>query len=204
MAVIYDYIAIAKYSLEEKNFKSPAITSKVATPRPIREWEYKIPTPDNYPLLNSFKIDKEGLYQIDFELSAKPKSTLEISVNYAKLSNVNFVYNPNKSKYSVALIMLKKGTHSISIDSAEEIPLKSISVTPVSNPDSIKFFNNYEANQYGYLRAFLGNRRDDGQEFEPLPEILKVDAPLDSPQVLEFHCHIDDYPLPAYDENNKN
>ena len=204
MAILYDDQPLAQYSEKENKYLNTSLHVTVGKARPINDWEYKIPKAVNYPLVHTFDIKHKGIYQVDFELSAKPQSGLDIQLNHAKLSNVVFNYLPTVKNYSVGLIQLKKGQHSINIDSVYDIPLKSISITPVTDAESLKVFHTHNASQYAYLRAFIGSRRDDGQEYDPLPEIIKIDAPLDKPQIIEFHCHIEDYPLPAYDKDNKN
>ena len=168
------------------------------------EGEYNIPTPTHFELKRSFDIAKDGLYQVDIDLTAKPAATMNFSINQSLLEKVSFKYNEKTKTYSTVLVQLSKGRHLLKILAKQEMPIARISFAPVKNPAALAAFAKHQDSQYGYLRAFIGNRRDDGQELQALKQISKVTAPLNNPQTIEFTTHIDDYPLPAHDPTNKN
>ena len=203
IAILAGKNAKAKFSTKENNFTKPSLSLKASTPRPIKEGEYHIPQPTDYSIKKSFQITDSGLYQIDLKLSAKLDSGLDLTVNNSQLPNLKFKFN-SVGFYSTALVELQKGPQTLKLLSKSEIPVSDIAVTKISDATTLNSFNDIQKEKYGYLRAFIGNRRDDGQEFKATKEIFKIDAPLSAPQLIEFNVQMDDFPLPAYDPKNKN
>jgi mono/diheme cytochrome c family protein len=54
-----------------------------------------------------------------------------------------------------------------------------------------------------WLRAFAGNRLDDGIEYATFDEPRRVDAPPGKPQVIELHGRLENLPLPVVDPNDR-
>ena len=203
IATAYYKKARARFSTKENAFEKKSISQKVASPRPVKEGEYHVPQPTNFTVKRGFTIKENGLYQIDFKLSQKLKNGLDLTVNSSIVKNLKYKFK-SAGNYSTALVELQKGSHILELLSKGEIPVSEISFTKVNSTEATELFTAYQSEQYGYLRAFIGNRRDDGQEFLATKDIFKVDAPLYKPQLIEFNLQMDDFPLPAYDPKNKN
>jgi mono/diheme cytochrome c family protein len=54
-----------------------------------------------------------------------------------------------------------------------------------------------------WLRAFVGNRLDDGMEYATFAEPRRVDAPPGKPQVIEFRGRLENFPVPVVDPEDK-
>ncbi|WDE97902.1 DUF1592 domain-containing protein [Lentisphaera profundi] len=205
LAMVYKKNTIAKFNDKTGTFTGDALAFNISPARAIKEGEYELPKPIDHTINHSFSLaDEGGLYQVELKLQKKPSSGINIHINNAAIKNVNFSYKDDKKIYAAGLIKLSKGHQHLHIYSRHDIPVSDVLLTKVSNLQTVQEFNEYSQNQYSYLRPYIGNRRDDGQEFRIVEQIQKVNAPLDSPQVYEFTTFIDDYPLPAYDPTNKN
>lgn len=54
-----------------------------------------------------------------------------------------------------------------------------------------------------WLRAFAGNRLDDGMEYATFDRPRRIDAPPGEPQVIEFRGRLENLPLPIVDPEDK-
>jgi mono/diheme cytochrome c family protein len=54
-----------------------------------------------------------------------------------------------------------------------------------------------------WLRAYLGNRLDDGMEYATFDRPRRVDAPPGKPQVIEFRGRLENLPAPVVDPEDK-
>lgn len=197
--------AVAEYNAKQGKFKGQVLVSKVPQARPIKDGEYEMPQPIHHTINHGFEHKgAAGVYQLDLVMKSKPEASLTVHVNTAAIKNINYNFKEDQSQYSVGLIELHPGQKHLHIYSRSEIPVEKVILTPVSNKEQLANYKTYNESQYAYLRPFIGNRRDDGQEFRPLKEIKKISAPLHAPETYEFTTYIEDYPLPAYDSKNKN
>ena len=205
LAIEYKQNAVAKYNSKLGKFTGKVITAKTNYVRPINEGEYEMPKPIHHTINHGFDFKGElGVYQLDLVLSEKNQAGLNVHINTAAVKNLNYNFKEGQHQYSAGLIELNPGQKHLHIYSRAEIPVQKVIITKVSDEHNLAQYKEYNDNQYAYLRPFIGNRRDDGQEFRPLKEIKKISAPLHAPETYEFNTYIEDYPLPAYDPKNKN
>ncbi|MDZ4696026.1 MAG: DUF1592 domain-containing protein [Deltaproteobacteria bacterium] len=54
-----------------------------------------------------------------------------------------------------------------------------------------------------WLRAFVGNRLDDGMEYATFDRSRRVDAPPGQPQTIEFRGRLENLPVPIVDPNDR-
>ena len=196
--------AIAKFTPASGKFAENNTVLTASQARPIKEGEYHLPKALDHTINHGFEIKTSGLYQLDLKLSGENSGNINIHLNHAAIKNLRFRYDSKQSLYSAGLIHLQAGHQHLHVYSRQDIPVTDVTLTPVQDKLRQDAFAEHKSNSYGYLRSFIGNRRDDGQEFRPLPQLLKVDAPLHDPGTYEFTAFIEDYPLPGYNPNNKN
>ncbi|MCM8531792.1 MAG: DUF1592 domain-containing protein, partial [Lentisphaeraceae bacterium] len=194
----------AKFSNKTNSFKAPALTFTSGEARAIKEGEFNVPVPTNHTAKKNFVVEKDGLYQIDLLLAKKLNKPVSLKINNSKIANLDLSKASEKISSS-CLVKLRKGTSLLTIVSKEaEVSIKALYASKVTELKVIKDFQEYQASQFSYLRTFIGNRRDDGQEYQLLPQTLKVDAAFGQPRTYEFTAHMDDFPLPAHDPKNMN
>ena len=160
----------------------------------------------------SYDIDipQSGLYQFDAVYAADEERPLDIKIGdlliQRTLGSTTNSWDDLQLK-SNGEFELKKGKQTLSFDSqGASIPhIHAFILTPVKSGRSLlvqktpKTAINTSA---PYLRAFAGNRTDDGMEYATFDKPQKVTALLGDTQILTFKGRLENIPLPTIDLND--
>lgn len=157
----------------------------------------------------SFMIDvPAGYWQFDVVHPAHPVDamrSIRLEVGELKL---DLRPTPNEADlergWSVTPIgagFLSGGTRTISVGGPFFTGFSHLVLTPL--PKSHPLVERLEATEEQpvfedppALRAFIGTRTDDGMDYAEFGGHRAVDAPLDAPQVFEFHGRLENLPIP--------
>ena len=165
------------------------------------------------------KVPESGLYQLDAVYAAQDSRPLEFYLNKEKQSKVLGSRTGSWSKlkaFPELVVKMNKGRNSIKVDrrSGAFPHIRAFVFTKLKSTDknAIAFQNKdkpavaeveKDPVQYPWLRAFLGNRLDDGMEYATFDKAQKVTAPYGKSQILTFKGRLEDMPLPVIDQNDK-
>ncbi|MCM8529489.1 MAG: DUF1592 domain-containing protein [Lentisphaeraceae bacterium] len=165
------------------------------------------------------QVPESGIYQMDAVYAARDSRPLEVIVNKAKQEKVlgGKTGDWNRLKAFPALVLeMKKGKNTVKLERKEgafphvrslvftKLDDKSKNAVAFINKDKpIQPVEEKEVKEYPWIRAFFGNRLDDGMEYATFDRAQKVTAPYGESQVLTFKGRLEDLPLPVIDLNDK-
>jgi len=178
----------------------------------------------------SFKVPKDGYYQIDMarkkiksikrDTSIHIKSDIYGAKSFSlKLAVTRDSKIKDKEANTVNQLLhgyIKAGTYTVTI-SHQLPPITHIAVTELSGKalDSLKStrdkiyaerdsaVKHYE-NTPGVLRTFLGCRGDDGENYKFIDGLREVNGKAGEKQTLVYKGRLENYPLPVVDPKNTN
>lgn len=164
-------------------------------------------------------VPESGIYQMDAVYAAQDSRPLEFYVNKQKQSQVLGSKTGSWGKlkaFPELVLKMEKGKNKIKIDrNSGAFPhVRSLVFSKLgkNEKNTIAFLDKdkpkevaveKEPKQYPWLRAFIGNRLDDGMEYATFDKAQKVSAPYGELQTLTFRGRLEDMPLPVIDQNDK-
>lgn len=161
-----------------------------------------------------FNIPHNGLYQIDAVYAAREKRPQSLKIG---TTTIDFALGSISGSWdrlqprTVGVVRLFKGERELYIKiNKKPIPhIHSFVLTPIDSNDPIQVAYK-KATKGGvriakhdpYLRAFMGNRLDDGMEYKTFDKPKRLKGPIGKFQTLEFFGRLEDIPLPVIDKND--
>lgn len=161
-----------------------------------------------------FELAHEGYYQIDLvhpiaAADAMPSVSLSVDASdqHLRLSPEGW---PTSGRVVTPLAhaKLSPGKHRLEVGGRFFVGFSHVALTPLAadHPTSVALANELKQNAANFqgeeasLRAFLGNRTDDGMEYEEFDTPRVVSAGPEKPEVFEFHGELENLPAPVMDE----
>lgn len=166
----------------------------------------------------TFEVDSTGYYQVELvhpttSDDAMPSVSVRLnaSAQHLRLSTDQWT-NKQRVVTPLAHARLTAGEHKLWVGGRFFVGLSHVVLTPLpeDHPTAVALRNELEQNiakfrgQNAALRAFLGNRTDDGMEYAEFDRPQEVDLPEGQRCVFEFHGQLDNLPVPIVDESKTN
>ena len=163
-------------------------------------------------------VPEAGLYQLDAVYAAQDSRPIEITINKDIQQSKIFSHKTgswDKLKAHAAVVLeLTKGKHSVKLSrkSGAFPHIRSLAFIKLNKNDAnaVAFAKKDEpkkpeekTGQKPWLRAFIGNRLDDGMEYATFDQPKEVTAPEGKSQILEFRGRLEDLPMPVIDPNDR-
>ena len=165
------------------------------------------------------EVSKSGIYQMDAVYAARDSRGLDLHVN-GEIQEKVFAGTSeswdNVKVFPEVVLKMTKGKNTVKLqrDNGAFPHIRSLVFTKIDDKsknalaflkkDILKPFDkNEKVKEYPWIRAFVGNRLDDGMEYATFDKAQKVTAPYGKSQVLTFSGRLEDLPLPVIDLNDK-
>ena len=158
----------------------------------------KIHTP-NKPFNFTIKVPKTGLYQVDLKTQTHNKGEGRGRIIYDKhILKIRKKVRKGKGNIgNIGVLKLKKGNNKITIDGKH---VEYLAFTPLAKNSNLdKYIKASRVIKKDlpppYLRAFLGNRQDDGMQYKTLPYSTPINKNKKFAQYT-FTGRLENFPLP--------
>ena len=164
-----------------------------------------------------FTLPEPGLYHIDLvhppaAANAMPSVSLEVD-NMAQHLRVAASENlqPAATVTPLAHARLAAGKHRLKVGGKFFVGVRQVVIAPLPNEhpaaqslaEEATLREQQAAGESAALRAFLGNRTDDGMEYAEYDRPQVVNNPPESPATYEFHGYLENLPVPMLDDREK-
>ncbi len=163
-----------------------------------------------------FVIEQEGLYHFDLvhpsaAADAMPSVSVYVDDSAQHLRVEGSQPGAGYAVTPLAHARLSAGAHRLRVGGKFFVGLREVVVTPLpedhpaaqSLRDELERSSSQQGdsgNRSAALRAFLGNRTDDGMEYAEYDQPQVVDNPPDAPVAYEFRGYLENLPIPIVDD----
>lgn len=161
----------------------------------------------------TFKAPASGFYQIDLVHPLDPNIAMPSAQIRLNDSQIDYNIDPDTSTNqglavsSLANAYLLKGQHELIIGGNFFVGFREIVVSPLpADHQLVKQLqrkNNQATDAVPSLRAFIGNRTDDGMEYRTFDGVRVVDTPPGEVHTYEFREYLENMPIPVVDDTEK-
>jgi len=161
----------------------------------------------------TFEAPKSGFYQIDLVHPLDPNIAMPSAQVRLNDSQIDFNIDPDTStKQGLAVsplanAYLLKGNHELIIGGNFFVGFREVVISPLpDNHQLVKRLqrqSNKHADTVPSLRAYIGNRTDDGMEYRTFDGVRVVDSPPGKLSKYEFREYLENMPIPVVDKTEK-
>lgn len=161
----------------------------------------------------NFEASADDFYQID--LVHPLDANIAMPSAQVRLNDSQIDYNvdpdaPTKNGLAVSPLAnayLTKGNHKLEIGGNFFVGFRELVITPL--PDDHKLVKKLQRKSTSHsdlvpsLRAFVGNRTDDGMEYRTFDGVRVVDSQPGEVRLYEFREYLENMPIPVVDETER-
>ena len=219
--VLNGFKAVSKYNHKKKELTAKA-AKIIKANKPVSGTNYT--TEDSMVLSKGdgkttltyeVNLPRAGIYQVDAVLTTEEQRSVKFSIDGQTVEKVaeyttegfeeRFLRN-----FALLAIKLPKGKHTFTIESEGKIPRFSHFVFNYNRKKQItdifagKKVELLTSTEEPSLRAFSGNRTDDGMDYTSVGKLVKVKGDPGQFRKYSFYGRLEDAKLPVVDPTSKN